>query len=360
MLLLLVSSCKTTKVSKEPALEISYLDNYIIPAGIMLDNTEIGGLSGITYNGTSFFAVSDQASQPRFYELDIQLKTAKIDTIVIKNLIKINDSADFLKNTRLDLEDIAYNSISNNFIFSTEGNVNAKKDPAIFVTDKNGNYKSHYQIPTYFKADSPQKPRHNGLFEGLSLSSDKKGIWVANELPLEADGPKSKLYRTKSPVRFTYFDNVSKQPQKQFAYRLEPIDKVPLMPFSVNGLSGILNYKPDNFLVLERSFSAGRGKKANTILLFNVNAENATSTLKIPALEGKIEKEVQPAEKELVFNFKKIRKLLQGKTVDNIEGICFGPKLPNGNQSLLVIADNNFNSFSQQLNQIILLEIKNL
>lgn len=360
ILLLLVSSCKTAKVGKQPALEIAYVDNYVIPAGMMLQNTEVGGLSGITYDGSNFFAVSDQASNPRFYKLDIQLSANKIDTVLVNDLIRIKDTAAFFKTTRLDLEDIAYDSTKDAFIFSTEGSIMAKKDPAIFITIRKGNYINHYQIPVYFKAESEQKPRHNGLFEGLSLSSDKKGIWVANELPLEADGPEPKLYRTKSPVRFTYFDSASKKPQKQFSYRLEPIDRIPLMPFSVNGLSGILNYKPDKFLVLERSFSAGRGKKANTILLFHVNAKNASPTLQIPALEGKIEKEVKSAEKELVFNFKKIRKLLQGNTVDNIEGICFGPILANGNQSLLVIADNNFNSFSEQLNQIILLEIKNL
>ena len=60
--------------------------------------------------------------------------------------------------------------------------------------------------------------------------------------------------------------------------------------------------------------------------------------------------------KELIFNFKQIRKQLQQR-IDNIEGICFGPKLPNGNASIFVISDNNFNSFAQQINQVIWLEL---
>lgn len=358
--ILLLGSCKSAKIPENPTLEIAYVDDYVIPAGFIFQDTEVGGLSGITYDGNTYYAVADQASNPRFYKLDIQFDQKNIDTVIVKQVNTIPTENDFYKTTSLDLEDITYNPVSDNFIFSTEGNINGKKDPAIFSIDRKANYTSSYTIPTYFEATSPQKPRHNGLFEGLSLSSDQKGIWVANELPLEADGPEPKLRRTKSPVRFTYFDNQSKQAQKQFTYLLEPIDRIPLLPFSVNGLSGILNYDKDKFLVLERSFSAGRGRVSNTILLFLADSKNASNSLKVSALDGKIEKTVQPAKKELVFNFKDIRRVLQGKTVDNIEGICFGPKLPNGNQSIVVIADNNFNSFTEQLNQIILLEIKNL
>jgi hypothetical protein len=31
-----------------------------------------------------------------------------------------------------------------------------------------------------------------------------------------------------------------------------------------------------------------------------------------------------------------------GVYVDNVEGITFGPKMPNGNKTLLLVADNNF------------------
>ena len=48
----------------------------------------------------------------------------------------------------------------------------------------------------------------------------------------------------------------------------------------------------------------------------------------------------------------------EGEIVDNIEGITFGPKLPNGNQSLLLVTDDNFQIYGKQLNQFILLEIQ--
>ena len=38
--------------------------------------------------------------------------------------------------------------------------------------------------------------------------------------------------------------------------------------------------------------------------------------------------------------------------------ITFGPDLPNGNKSLILISDNNFNSMGPQVNQVILMEFQ--
>ena len=44
-----------------------------------------------------------------------------------------------------------------------------------------------------------------------------------------------------------------------------------------------------------------------------------------------------------------------GIYVDNIEGVTFGPLLPNGKKTLLLVADNNFNPIEQS--QVFLFEI---
>jgi hypothetical protein len=44
-----------------------------------------------------------------------------------------------------------------------------------------------------------------------------------------------------------------------------------------------------------------------------------------------------------------------GIYTDNIEGVTFGPLLPNGHKTLLFIADNNFNPFEKA--QILLFEV---
>ena len=58
---------------------------------------------------------------------------------------------------------------------------------------------------------------------------------------------------------------------------------------------------------------------------------------------------LNPVKKKLLFNFSTLK-----MRIDNLEGISFGPRLKNGNRSLLVISDNNFNPL--EITQLILLD----
>jgi hypothetical protein len=64
------------------------------------------------------------------------------------------------------------------------------------------------------------------------------------------------------------------------------------------------------------------------------------------------------APKKLIFDFKSIKNFLTEEIIDNIEGMTFGPDLPNGKKSLILVSDDNFSSFSRQINQFILLELE--
>lgn len=349
-------SCGAGKASKSAIIQFNYLDDYIIPENLYFENTEIGGLSGIDFDGENYYVVCDNSSKPRFYQIQIETHQEKIDTIIFDKLIQLQHKSDFIKNNIFDLESILFNAEKNQFVLSSEGSIKNKKNPSIITVDAEGNYLSHYPLPSYFKVEGKQQPRSNRVFESLSHAIHKKGIWTATEFPLTEDGPKPKLYRTKSPVRFTFF-NEKQEAEFQFSYLLAPIQKIPYLPFSINGVTDILEIAPKQFLVLERAFSAGRGNRTYSGLLFLADASKATNTLEVEHLKGKMKKEIRPAEKKLVFNFKQIRKKLQGKRIDNLEGICFGPKLPNGNSTIFVISDNNFNSFAPHLNQVIWLEM---
>ena len=141
---------------------------------------------------------------------------------------------------------------------------------------------------------------------------------------------------------------------KEVAYNLDGIAKLPINYFAVNGVVEIIEYDLDKFLVMERSYSAGYGSHGNTIKIFRVDVTKATNILNLEKLKGQ---DFIFAEKELLFNFKTERKKLTEHIIDNIEGMTLGPKLENGEQSLIVVSDNNFNSFVKQLNQFILLKI---
>ncbi len=349
-------SCGAAKVDKNTSWEVKFLDEYIIPANQEFENTKIGGLSDLDYDGKFFYTICDLPSSPRVYKFHILLNQQKIDTVIFDEVIKINRKSKLAKTKFWDSEGLIYDQKNHNFIISSEGSIKKNKNPFIAVVNTEGDFLEAYKIPEYFKANAEKGLRNNGVFEGLSKSYDKKGIWAATELPMKRDGGKVKLYKTKSPIRVTYFDENLKV-DKQCSYTLDRLRKIPLLPFGWSGVSAILTYDDHKFLFLERSFSAGYGSRGNRVRLFDVNAEKATNTLEIDKIKGKIHKEVIPAEKNLIFDFNQIKSKLTNRIIDNLEGIAFGPTLPNGNQSLLVISDNNFSSWTPQLNQIILLEL---
>jgi len=346
---LVMISCRSIQKRSIENLQLKFLDEYILPENIVFDGTIVGGLSGIDYYNDTYYLVCDDSKNPRYYEAKIDIDNSKINKVDIQKVVLVKDTTHFL-----DLESIRYNVKTNQVLITSEGHIKRQHNPSFFSTNTSGTIEHYFRLPKAFKANSEEKPRHNGVLEGLSLSVDKKGYWIAMELPLETDGPEPQLVKTNSPVRITYIDAISHQPEKQFAYALDSITKQPKGNFAVNGLTDILEYTKDNFFIIERSYSSGLGSQGNTVKIFKVASSKATDILEFASL-----KDVNyiPATKELVFNFEQIRDQLTNNSVDNIEGITFGPTLPNGNRTLLLVSDNNFSKFEKQLNQFILLEI---
>lgn len=350
----MLSSCGSSKKVTSKNVQVSFLDDFIISEDLEIGGTRVGGLSGIDYYNGQYFLVADHPGNPRFYRAEININERRIDTVIMSEVIELKrESSDFLKNHTLDLEAIRFDPELGNFVLTSEGSILSGKDPSVFHITPSGEYVSHYNLPGYFKTSGEQQPRHNGVFEGLAISYDKKGYWVGMELPLKKDGSKAKLFPTKSPIRITHFSKKG-EATKQFVMQLEGITKIPWLYFAVNGLTELLEYAPDRFLVLERAFSAGHGSNGNTVRIFDVDARNATNTLAANNLR-KIA--YTAAKKTLVFDFKSIRKELKEQIIDNLEAITFGPDLPNGNKTLLLASDNNFNSLGKQISQIILMEL---
>ena len=351
----LLTSCGSTKKINTENVKLTFLDDFVLADDLVVGGTKVGGLSGIDYYNGNYYLVCDKRGDPRFYKASIKINQRKIDTVIISKVIELDQSASFIKNNTLDMEGIRYDSKSDELVVTSEGDILKGKDPSIFRLTTDGKFISHYEIPVYFKASEKQKPRNNGVFEGLSQDFEQTGYWVGMELPLQKDGSKPKLYFSKSPVRITHFKNKTREATSQFAMQLEGITKIPWMYYAVNGLAELLEYAPNRFMVLERAFSAGHGTNGNTVRIFDVDAANATNTLEFENLR---KHDYTPATKKLLFDFKSVRKELKENIIDNIEGMTFGPDLPNGNKTLLLVSDNNFSSFGRQISQIILMEVE--
>ncbi|MEE9349333.1 MAG: esterase-like activity of phytase family protein [Flavobacteriaceae bacterium] len=351
-------ACKTTSSTAtnsnvvKAGMELRFIGEQLLPENTFYNETEVGGLSSIDYAKGKYYLISDDKKKTRFYEMDLIFNEKTFSEIEITNVIYISN-----EDKGLDPEGLRFDESTGNFYWISEGFIRDGVSPSIYEIDTQGKSLSQTPTPKMFHArDSNYGPRKNGTFEGLSLSNDKKHLWIAMELPLIQDGEKPQLKEGKYPIRVSKIDKKTGELIYQFAYNLNktPRDSNPKGRFSVNGVSEILVLDDNRFLVVERAFSKGHKDGGNTIKIFLVNSSKATNITNMDSLKNA---DYTLATKTLVFDFDNIRSKLTNGIIDNIEGITFGPKLDNGNKTLILVTDNNFKKFNKQLNQFIILEV---
>jgi hypothetical protein len=176
---------------------------------------------------------------------------------------------------------------------------------------------------------------------------------TAAEGALFQDGPAS-TFTNGSLARILTYDSAERIPASEFVCEVDRWAE-PSAIFCVNGIVEVLPI--DNVgtaLVMERSFSvdgvlgAGTG---NVVVINDVSTDGATDVLDVDALYvGGPPISLTPVSKRLVFAFDDL-----GMPIDNIEGTTFGPELPDGRQTLVIVSDNNFSL--RQFTQFIALAV---
>jgi hypothetical protein len=336
---------------------VKFIDEFVLPDGQEFGNTIVGGLSGIDYENGKWVVISDDSKLPRYYTLNVAYDIDGFSSLEITGVITLKDTLgrDFGLET-VDSESIRIDG--DKFVWSSEGNIGAKINPFVRTSSLEGDFIKAMDLPLKYSASNEEEngPRQNGVFEGLSLSSDKKGYWVSMELPLKEDG-EPPTTNHEAPIRLAYIDKVTGEFGKEFAYPLDPVARPAINGFSfeLNGLVELLEYEENKFLALERSFSAGYTDGGNTVKIYDVDARRATDVSAIATLK---EADITMVKKKLLLDFDTLRPQLTNGIVDNIEGITFGPNFSNGNKSIVVVSDNNFSRLYKQLNQFILLELR--
>jgi hypothetical protein len=365
---ILIVSCTTQKtITLTDRTQLRFVAEYDIPHNKLFQNTTIGGLSGIDYDRKNniYYLISDDRSSinpARFYTAKIHLNEKGIDSvqfISVKNLLQKDgtvypDSKQDLWHTP-DPEGIRYNARSKQLVWSSEGERILKKDtivlenPSVNIISTNGNYIDSFVLPSNMRMQPTQNgPRQNGAFEGLSFSNNYKKLLVSVEEPLFEDGPRAGLDDSSAWIRMIRFDVKTRKPETQFAYQIDPVayPANPSNAFKINGVSDILALNDRQLLVIERSFSSGRRPATIKVYLADIGAAQNISDY--PSLKNV---SFHPIQKHLLLNMDDL-----GIYIDNVEGVSFGPKLPNGNQTLIFVSDNNFSK--EQITQFFLFEIK--
>ena len=367
-----IVSCSSTKriQSEQQTANISalkFLGEYDIPYGFSYNNTTIGGLSGIDYHAADdlyYFICDDRSAinPARFYTAKIFIKQTGIDSIrftAVKNLFQPNgdvypSSKQDPYNTP-DPEAMRYDPIQKKLVWSSEGEriVRGKdtvlEDPSVRIITTEGNYSDSFSLLSIARMQVTEKgPRQNSVFEGMTFADNYKTLFVNIEEPLYEDGPRADVTDNNALIRILKFDVSSKKNINQYAYKLDPIayQSNPSTGYKINGVPDILSLSNDKLLVIERSFSTGR--LACTVKIFITDLSNATDIKDNPSLKNN--PGFKTATKKLILNMDDL-----GIYIDNIEGVSFGPLLPNGHKTLLFVADNNFSPVEKS--QLLLFEV---
>lgn len=364
-----IFGCSTSRKAGTAASGIGrlkFIGEYIVPYNLSFNGTVTGGLSGIDYDAATglYYLICDDRSAlnpARFYTARLYFSDKSFDSVqftAVTTLRQANGQPypDTKTNPGLtpDPEALRYNAPKQLLVWSSEGEriVNEKDtiltNPGIYEINRNGQYIDSFALPPQFRMQATENgPRRNGVFEGLGFTPGYKHLYVSLEEPRYEDGPRAEPGQG-AYTRILKFDNNTRQPVAQYAYQLEPVahPSVPADAFKVNGISDIMVLDENKLLAIERSFSTG--VKDCTIKVFITDLRNATDISHINSLQT--DNRFKPAAKTLLLDFVSL-----GKYIDNIEGVTFGPILPNGHRSLVFVADNNFSE--KEENQFFLFEI---
>jgi 3-phytase len=128
----------------------------------------------------------------------------------------------------------------------------------------------------------------------------------------------------------------------EYAYHIDAYS-TQVMPKEVfRGVSEILAVSENKILVMERGVRISPKKIfTNTVGIYLTDLSKATD---ISANQKLDRAKAVPATKTKLIDFETdLPKDRSGKDVDNLEGLAWGPNLPDGRKTLLVISDDNFN-----------------
>lgn len=361
------SSIAEAQKNKNSISRLELLGEYDVPHNQQYKGTTIGGLSGIDYDKTQdvYYMISDDRSAinpARFYTAKLFYHGKNIDSVVFVNvttLLQKNGTA--YPNSKQDPahtpdpEALRYDPVHKQMIWTSEGERIVKgkdtvlENPAITIISPDGKFIDTFSLPANLRMHATEKgPRQNGVLEGMSFANHYQTLYVNVEEPLYEDGPRADITDNNPYIRIFKFDMATKKNTAQYAYKLDPVSypATPRDAFKINGIPDILWVDENHLIVLERSFSTGI--LPCTIKIFLANMKGATNIANNPSLSKTAA--AKPINKKLLLNMDSL-----GIYVDNVEGVTFGPTLPNGHRTLVLVADNNFQFFEKT--QFFLFEI---
>ncbi|MEJ3657825.1 esterase-like activity of phytase family protein [Actinomycetes bacterium KLBMP 9759] len=347
---------------------VGFLGEHRIPPGTTYNGTTVGGFSGIDRDGDTWFVVSDDRSalQPaRFYTAALRFDGPGGHL----SGVELTGTHPFLRpdgstypalsggdGTTPDPEDIRVDPQSRDLAWSqegerivpTDGTPPTLIDPGVRFATRDGAFVRDLPLAPGQGASAEERGiRQNLGPEGLTFAEGGNLVVTAVEGPLLQDGPVPT--RTTGALSRIVLQTRDGSVRAQYVYQQEPLfaDPVPADRTASTGVTAILAIDADDptrFLVLERSYVPGVG---NEVRLYEIDTFGATDVDATGTLNG-----AEPVRNHLVADIGD----LPVASVDNIEGMAWGPDRPDGTQTLVLVGDDNFSE--TQVTQFIALDVR--
>lgn len=346
----------TSAPPSAPLQVTSFLGEHRIPPATQYSGTTVGGFSGLDRDpesGTWIVVSDDRSSQQsaRFYTADLRFDGPG----GALSGVELTGTTPFLRpdgtpyppldggdGTTVDPEDIRVDPITDQLLWSQEGDrivpadgtAPTLIDPTVRFAGRDGRFGSELAVPPEQRADAGERGiRQNLGPEGLTFADGGNLVVTALEGPLLQDGPVPS--RTAGALSRIVLQTRTGEVVSEFAYPQEPIfaDPAPADGFANNGVTAVLavdDADPAHFLVVERSFVTGVGNK---VRVYEVNTAGATDIAGGQPVSG-----ATPVQKRLLVDMAD----LPLASVDNIEGMAWGPDRADGSRTLVFVSDDNF------------------
>lgn len=275
-----------------------------------------GNYSGMVHIDRNRYAIVDDKSKTdgfHIFDIDIDSISGRIITVKPERFLSSG-----LENR--DGEGIAFR----------------KSDSTIYVSGERGNRILQYTLDgklTGKEFDIPKEyltATDNYGFESLAYNDSTCTFWTANESTLKIDGEQAtSTNKVENIIRIQSFGNDLK-PKRQFLYRMDaPVADSKSYRYAM-GISEMLALNDNSLLVLEREFFVPPSKLGAFVncKLYQVWPDDNTKSEKGTTLYKKLVCEVRTTLS--LFNH----------SVANYEGMCLGPKLSDGRQTIIMVSDS--------------------
>lgn len=326
-------------------------------------HNRLGGISAIEYTGAgkNYLLLPDRGPADgatryhcRYHRVELSVDPTKTPGVTIQlqgtTLLKRDDNRPLTGS--VSAFDQAHPE--NGTRFDPEG-LRLSANGTLLISDEYGPFVAEFQehgkrlrmlkIPEKFQishpASTPEEEaatnsrgrQSNGGMEGLAITPDHKKLLAAMQRPLIQDSlPGKNGKRVGVNCRLLELD-LANGASREFLYRLDDTG---------NGLSEILAVDNDRFLVIERDGKGGM--EAVHKKIYAIDRSQATDISGRETLPAKdVPAGVTPVKKKLLIDLLDPKFGMTGSEApEKIEGLAFGPNLPDGSRLLVVAIDNDF------------------